>query len=161
SISKQGLGPFLSCEPLARFGRRLTHPLVCWFAFVSTTVAWHLPKMYELALRSQPVHAVEHACFLLTGIFFWWPIVQPSPSRPHWPRWAMIPYLFLADFQNTALAAYLIFCDRVVYSTYANAPRISGMSSLQDQAAARSIMWVPGSIVFLVAVGVITVQALS
>src|SRR5438105_395402 len=82
-----------------------------------------MPPMYELALRSQALHEVEHVCFLATGILFWWPVIQPWPSRAQWPRWAMIPYLFLADFQNTALSAYLIFCDRVVYPTYAAAPR--------------------------------------
>src|SRR5262249_26731380 len=65
------------------------------------------------------------------------------------------------DFQNTALSAYLMFSERVVYPTYATAPRLSGMSALEDQAAAGAIMWVPGSIIFLVAVGVITVDLLS
>jgi cytochrome c oxidase assembly factor CtaG len=161
SASKHGLGPFLAWKSLASFGRRLTHPVVCWLAFTSTTIAWHLPPMYELALRSQALHEVEHVCFLATGILFWWPVIQPWPSRAQWPRWAMIPYLFLADFQNTALAAYLIFCDRVVYPTYAAAPRLPGMSALEDQAAAGAIMWVPGSLVFLIAVGLITVKAMS
>src|SRR5215471_7026215 len=161
SISKHWLGPFLSWDALSRFGRRLTHPVVCWILFVVTTIAWHLPSMYELALRSQTLHVVEHVCFLATGILFWWPVIQPWPSNAQWPRWAMIPYLFLADFQNTALAAYLMFCDRVVYPTYVMAPRLSGMSALEDQAAAGAIMWVPGSIIFLVAVGVITVDLLT
>jgi cytochrome c oxidase assembly factor CtaG len=161
SVSKHGLGPFLSWKALSTFGRRLTHPSVCWIAFVSATVAWHLPPMYELALRSQTLHALEHICFLGTGILFWWPVIQPWPSRPQWPYWAMIPYLFLADFQNTALSAYLIFCDRVVYPTYAAAPRLPGMSALEDQAAAGAIMWVPGSLIFLIAVGVITIKVLS
>jgi len=160
-VSKHGLGPFLSWKALSSFGRRLTHPIVCWGAFVCTTVAWHLPPMYELALRSQTLHAVEHLCFLATGVLFWWPVIQPWPSRAQWPRWAMIPYLFLADFQNTALSAYLMFCDRVVYPSYATAPRLPGMSALEDQAAAGAIMWVPGSLVFLIAVGVITINVLS
>jgi cytochrome c oxidase assembly factor CtaG/ferredoxin len=161
SIVKHWFGPFLSWSALSRFGRRLTHPIVCWILFVGTVIGWHLPPMYELALGSQTLHVVEHACFLATGILFWWPVIQPWPSNAQWPRWAMIPYLFLADFQNTALSAYLIFCDRVVYPTYATAPRLSGMSALEDQAAAGAIMWVPGSIIFLVAVGVITVNLLS
>ena len=161
SISKHGLGPFLAWKSLEKFGRRLTHPIVCWFAFVSATIVWHLPPMYELALRSQALHEVEHSFFLVTGVLFWWPVIQPWPSRAQWPRWAMIPYLFLADFQNTGLSAYLIFCDRVVYPTYAAAPRLPGMSALQDQVAAGAIMWVPGSLVFLIAVGLITVKTLS
>ena len=49
------------------------------------------------------------------------------------------------DLQNTALSAFLISCDRVVYPTYATAPRIFGMSALEDQAAAEAIMWVPAA----------------
>src|SRR6185295_1940169 len=160
-VSKHGFGPFLAWKTLSSLGRRLTHPIVCWVAFVSATIGWHLPPMYELALHSQAIHAVEHAFFLATGILFWWPVIQPWPSRAQWPRWTMIPYLFLADFQNTALSAYLIFCDRVVYPTYAAAPRLPGMSALEDQAAAGAIMWVPGSLVFLIVVGVITINLLS
>jgi cytochrome c oxidase assembly factor CtaG len=161
SVSKHGLGPFLAWKALATIGRRLTNPIVCWLAFVSATTAWHLPAMYELALRSETMHAVEHACFLGTGLLFWWPVILPSPSRAQWPRWAMIPYLFLADFQNTALSAYLIFSDRVVYPSYAAAPRLPGMSALEDQAAAGAIMWVPGSLAFLIAVGLISIKAMS
>src|SRR5262249_53563126 len=161
AVAKHGLGPFMAWKALASLGRRLTHPIVCWVAFVATTIVWHLPPMYELALHSQPLHAAEHVFFLGTGLLFWWPVIQPWPSRPQWPRWAMIPYLFLADFQNTGLSAYLIFCDRVVYPTYAAAPRFSGTSALADQIAAGAIMWVPGSLAFLIAVGLITIKALT
>jgi len=73
----------------------------------------------------------------------------------------MIPYLLLADLQNTALSAFLIFCDRVVYPTYATAPRIFGMSALEDQAAAGAIMWVPGSVAFLIPLVVISIRLMS
>ena len=61
----------------------------------------------------------------------------------------MIPYLLLADLQNTALAAFLSFYDRVLYPTYESAPRLWNISSLRDQAAAGAIMWVPGCLIFL------------
>jgi hypothetical protein len=88
-------------------------------------------------------------------------VIQPWPSRPRWPRWAMIPYLFLADIQNTALAAFLIFYERVISPTYATVPRLWDISVLEDQAAAGAIMWVPGSFVFLVPVGWVIYQILS
>jgi hypothetical protein len=72
----------------------------------------------------------------------------------------MIPYLLLADIQNTVLAAFLSFYDRVVYPSYANAPRF-WMNPLTDQASAGAIMWVPGSIVFIVPAALIAVQFLS
>jgi cytochrome c oxidase assembly factor CtaG/ferredoxin len=160
-VLKHAAGPFLASPGLQKFARRLTHPLVCLFAFSITSLTWHLPKFYELALSSPFWHEVEHLCFLGAALLFWWPVIQPWPSRSEWPRWAMIPYLFLADFQNTALAAFLIFCDRVVYHSYAVAPRLLSLSPLEDQAAAGAVMWVPGSIVFLIPIGLIAIQALS
>jgi len=155
------LKPFLVWAPLKTLGQFLIHPVNCWIAFVGSTLAWHTPVMFELALRSEFWHAVEHICFLGTSFLFWWPVIQPWPSRARWPRWAIIPYLLLADFQNTALSAFLIFCDRVVYPTYAVAPRLFGMSALEDQAAAGAIMWVPGSFVFLIPMLWITIRVLT
>ena len=155
------LRPFLGWTPQKSLTLILLHPVNCWLAFVATTLTWHTPVMFEVALRSELWHAVEHFCFLGTALLFWWPVIQPWPSRARWPRWAMIPYLFLADFQNTVLSAFLIFCDRVLYPTYAAAPRIVGMSALEDQAAAGAIMWVPGSFVFLIPMLWITIRVLT
>ena len=123
--------------------------------------AWHIPALYELALRSAAWHQVEHACFFLTSLIFWWPVVQPWPSKLQWPRWAMVPYLLIADLQNTVLSAILVFSDRVLYPSYSTAPRLFGFSALEDQAAAGAIMWVMGSLAFIVPAVVIAVQCLS
>jgi cytochrome c oxidase assembly factor CtaG len=61
----------------------------------------------------------------------------------------MIPYLVLAELQNTALSAILTFSDRVIYPAYETAPRLWGVSALEDQSIAGAIMWVPGSLAFL------------
>jgi len=153
--------PFLVWTPLKRAGHLLLDPLSCWIVFVGSTLAWHTPVMFELALGSEFWHMIEHICFLATALLFWGPVIQPWPSRARWPRWGMIPYLFLADFQNSALSAFLIFCDRVVYPTYATAPGIFGMSALDDQAAAGAIMWVPGSVAFLIPLVVISIRLMS
>src|SRR6185369_14543955 len=115
---RDAFGPFLAWPALRNFGHKLTHPLSGGIAFMAVTLLWHLPALYELALRSRPWHEFEHACFLGAALLFWWPVVQPWPSRAHWPRWTMIPYLLIADLQNTVLAAFLSFYDRVLYSTY-------------------------------------------
>ena len=146
SFVKDGLQPFLTSISLRRVGRFVTHPAVCWTAFVFTTMAWHTPPMYQLALNSPTWHAVEHLCFLMTALLFWSPIIQPYPLVPQMPRWSVIPYLFLADFQNTALSAFLIFYERVLYPAYETVPRFVGMTALEDQAAAGAIMWVGSSI---------------
>jgi cytochrome c oxidase assembly factor CtaG len=159
-IASQVLGPFLQWSLLKRLVYRVMHPGVCWVLFILSNIIWHFPALYELALRSPGWHKVEHFCFLATALLFWWHVVQPWPSRPYWPRWAMIPYLLLADLQNTALAGFLSFYDRVLYPAYEAAPRL-GMNPLDDQAAAGAIMWVPGSIAFIVPAALIAVQFLS
>src|SRR6476660_1889060 len=156
-----GVGPFLSSKVLRKVASLVSHPAFCWSAFISINVAWHLPAMYELALRSPSWHRLEHFSFLSTALLFWWPIIQPYPWVARTPRWLILPYLFLADFQNTALSAFLVFCDRVVYPTYETVPRITGLTPLEDQAAAGAMMWVAGSVFFLIPVGLITIELLS
>jgi len=160
-LAKTGLGPFLACPRLQRAARALAHPLVSWAIFAATVVAWHLPGPYQLALRSPGWHQVEHAAFLSAGLLFWWPVVQPWPSQPVWPRWTMIPYLLLADGLNTILSALFAFSERVIYPLYAAAPRLAGVTPLDDQATAGALMWVPGSIAFLVPVVLIVLGLLS
>jgi cytochrome c oxidase assembly factor CtaG len=146
---------------LRRLGRFLTHPLVCLLAFTVSNVTWHVPSLYELALSSGFWHDVQHICFLSTALLFWWPVVQPWPSRLRWPRWTIIFYLLFADIQNTALSAFLIFSERILYPTYAEVPRLWGIPALDDQAAAGAIMWVPGSVIFLIPVGVLVIRLLD
>ena len=160
-VCKRVLGRLLTWTVLRRLGRLITHPVLGWLAFAVATVAWHVPALYELALHSHFWHHVQHLCFLSTGIGFWWPVLQPWPSRPRWPRWAMIPYLLLADMQNTALAATLVFAERILYPTYLTVPRMWGIAALDDQAAAGVIMWVPGSLAYLVPVGWLVMQLLN
>ena len=73
----------------------------------------------------------------------------------------MVPYLLLADLQNTVLSAILTFSDRVLYPSYAAAPRIFGLSALEDQVAGGAFMWVVGSLAFVIPAVVLTVRCLS
>jgi cytochrome c oxidase assembly factor CtaG len=142
----------LAVPQVRQLSHVLSDPVVSWVTFVVAFWAWHIPALYDLALRSDGWHHVEHACFFLTALLFWRLVILSWPTRSSWPRWAMIPYLALADLQNSALAAILTFSDRVIYPTYAAAPRLWGLSALEDQAIAGVIMWVPGSLAFLLPV---------
>jgi cytochrome c oxidase assembly factor CtaG len=124
-------------------------------------LGWHFPQAYELALRSDAWHALEHACFLVTGILFWFPVIQPWPSVGRGSRWVLLPYLIAADLVNTVFSASLTFAGKVIYPSYAVAPRVFDISPLADQAAAGALMWVIGSIFYLVPLAVITVRLLS
>ena len=154
-VRRQWIGPFIAWPVLRGVFRILVHPIFAWTAFTAATWAWHVPDLYELALRDPAWHKIEHAVFLFTSLLFWWPVIEPWPSRPHWPRWAMIPYLLLADLQNTAFSAFFCFYETPLYETYRTAPRIVDVTALEDQAIAGAIMWVPGSIIFLFPVAVI------
>jgi cytochrome c oxidase assembly factor CtaG len=147
------VGPVLVIAPLRNASAFLVRPIVALTSFSIATIVWHVPFLYDLALRSEFWHQIEHICFFFTGLLFWWPVVQPWPSRPHWSGWAMILYLLAADLVNTAVSAVLCFAERVLYPTYAAAPELWGISALADQAVAGAIMWVAGSLAFLLPVG--------
>ena len=161
AIAKPALGPPIGSKVIRRLGRAITHPVTCWLAMAVAFWGWHAPGPFQLALRSEDWHAIEHGCFLGAALLFWWPVVQPWPSTPHWPRWTMVPYLLLADVQNTMLSAILAFSDRLIYPIYAAAPRLGGITPLDDQIAAGVIMWVPGSLFFLIPAAAIIFRLLS
>jgi cytochrome c oxidase assembly factor CtaG len=153
--------PLLFAQPMRRLFRRLTHPLAALPIFIAVTWFWHLPPLYDLALRSHAWHYAQHLSFLAAALLFWYPVLRPYPSRPQWSRWLLLPYLLLADLSNTVLSAVLTFSDRVLYPYYAEVPRLAGLSVLDDQSAAGVLMWVPGSLAFLLPLFAIGVQLLS
>jgi putative membrane protein len=155
------VGQALRARPVRRAYERLTDPLICWLAFVLATWIWHLPGPFQLALRSDGWHFVEHTCFFTTALMFWYPVVQPWPSVARWTRWAMLPYLLLAEGQNTILSALFVFSNRLLYPYYASAPRVAGFTPLGDQVVAGVLMWVPGSIFYLIPAATIMFQMLA
>ena len=159
--ARDGLGPFLNWAPLKHLGRALTHPAFCWLAATVVLLAWHIPAAYDLALTSPVWHGVEHACLFGASLLFWWPVIEPWPSTPHWPRWSIPAYLLAGDLVTTALAAILCFSDRPLYPAYAAVPRLFGWTQLNDQVAAGALMWVFGSAILLSAAVVVTLRLLD
>jgi cytochrome c oxidase assembly factor CtaG/ferredoxin len=159
-LVKEGLGPFLTWKALKRVGWFLTNPAFTLFAFAASTILWHLPFFYELALRSSAWHELQHACFFWTGILFWWPVIQPGPGRVRWPEWGAIPYLLISDLINTAISAAFVYSGRLLYPSYA-VTRTSGLSAIDDQILAGLIMWVPGSLIYLVPAFAIAMRVLT
>lgn len=155
------LGPLLRWQALRRLGEFLTTPKVAWLAMNLSFLLWHVPRAYDFALENERWHDVEHICFLGTSILFWWPIIRPWPTSARPLGWHMLPYLVGADVVNTALSAFLAFCDRPMYPYYTTRPNGFGISPLADQVTGAVIMWVFGSIVFLVPAIAITVRLLQ
>jgi cytochrome c oxidase assembly factor CtaG len=155
------LGPVLRWPPLTRLGHLVTHPAVCWLAGAGAVMVWHVPALFELGLRSELWHIIEHACFFTAGLLFWWPVVQPWPAHARWPQWSVPLYLFLATLPCDALSAFLTFVDRVVYPSYLSVHHPSAMSALQDQQWAGILMWVWVTFAYLAPAVVATMQILS
>jgi cytochrome c oxidase assembly factor CtaG/ferredoxin len=157
---KDGLGPFLTSPACHSIFDWLTSMPVAWLLFAISTVLWHFPPAYELALQSGFWHDIQHACFFWTGVLFWVPLIQQGPSKSRWPAWAPIPYLLFADLVNTVLSASFVFAGRVLYPTYESV-HLGGLSAQTDQALAGAIMWVPGSVVYLIPAVVFAMRLFS
>jgi len=155
------VAPLLRWRSLRAAVHWLVHPLAALLLSSIIFWSWHLPTVYQLALRVPAIHLVEHASFLAGGLLFWYPVVLPWPGRPRWPSGAMIPYLLAADVQNTVLAAVLTFSDRVLYPSYQFHGRATEAAALADQVLAGVIMWVPMSVVYLVPAAWLTIRLLS
>jgi cytochrome c oxidase assembly factor CtaG len=151
------VGPLFGVPELRGLAGWVSKPVAAWVLFTAATWLWHVPAVYDLALRSPGLHYLQHACFLGTGLLFWYPVVRPFPARPRWSPWLLVPYLVLADVSNTVLAALFAFSDRVLYPYYTEVPRLGG-SPLDDQAAAGVIMWVPGSVAFLLPLAAVGIR---
>jgi len=154
-------GPLFRWLPLQRLGRVLAQPAFCWLASIAALVVWHIPAVFTLSLKSGAWHMVEHASFLVTGLLFWWPVIQPWPSVSRWPELSIILYLFLATLPCDILSGFLVFCDRVVYPVYFSASQPFGLSALADQQCAGALMWTCVTVVYLVTGGILTTRLLS
>jgi putative membrane protein len=155
------VGPFLRWRPIKSLGQFLSSPAIAWLVASVALIVWHIPAAFELALRSDSWHEVEHICFLSTSLLFWWPAIQPFPSVPAWPPWSIPLYLFIGALPGGALGAFLTFCDRVLYPSYAAAPMLFNISPMDDQIIAGSLMWVVGTFVYTVPAVITTFVLLS
>jgi putative membrane protein len=142
-------------------GRTIGQPVLCFIVTMAVLVGWHVPAAFHLAVRSGGWHIVQQASFFVSGLLFWWPVVQPWPSTARWPRWSVPAYLFLATLPCDGLSAFLAFSDRVVYSAYFSAPRLFGISVIQDQEWAGATMWLWTTIAYTIPAAVITTKILS
>jgi putative membrane protein len=146
---------------LVPVGRVLTHPVTTWLAGTLTVIGWHIPAAFQLAQRLAIWRAAQDASFLVTGLLFWWPVVQPWPAAKRLPR-PMIPlYLFAATLPCDALSAFLVFSDRVAYHQHLAESGGSSVAALADQQMAGAFMWVAITFLYLIPALVLTVHTLS
>lgn len=155
------VAPLARMECLRGFGRWLVKPAVAWLAMNITLLGWHVPRAYDFAVENEVWHDFEHICFLATSLIFWWCVVRPWPAATGRRSWGVLVYLIGADFVNSVLSAFLAFCNRPVYTFYVVNPNPFGIAPLPDQILGAVIMWVAGSIVFLIPAAAITYSLLQ
>jgi putative membrane protein len=146
---------------MKRLERGLAHPAVCWFGAAGTLVVWHIPALFTLGMQSGVWHGIEQISFLVTGLLFWWPVIQPWPSVSKWPEGLVLLYLFFATLPCDILSGFLVFCDRVVYPVYFSSSQPFGFSALQDQQCAAALMWTSVTVTYLIAGTIVTARLLS
>jgi len=155
------VSPLFRWPPVQRSGRMLVRPTFSWLAATATLVGWHVPAIFTFALQSGTWHLFEQATFLVAGLLFWWPVVQPWPNAPAEPRWSILLYLFLATLPCDILSAFLVFSERVAYPVYVSASRQSDLSVLADQQCAGALMWTCITIVYLVPAAILAARLLA
>jgi putative membrane protein len=135
-----GISPAMAAAAARRRAwRLLTHPLVALPLWLGSYYAWHVPAVYDAALRHQSwlIH-IEHACYFGTGFLAWWPLVQDSPRVL--PSGFRAAYAFAAFVLAAPLGLLLALLPRAVYGYYEHAPRLWGLSPLGDQELAGATM---------------------
>lgn len=145
--------------------RQLTAPGICWGLMVAFLWGWHDPQMYNSALRSDFVHDLEHFTFFFTAMLYWWHATGSAP-RIHklMPRPARVMYLLLGIPANMAPGIVISFAENILYTYYETVPRIPGalnLAVLDDQIIGGIIMWVPGSMMFIIAALVVIARWLQ
>jgi cytochrome c oxidase assembly factor CtaG len=145
-------GPILrpALRWLYRF-RFLANPLVALPIWAVNLYAWHLPFLYDAALRHDSVHALEHLCFFTGGLIMWLPVVETLPAPEWFGTGAKLGYIAVVRIVETVLGNIFFWSGTVFYGVYVHQNRLWGISALEDQGFAGGVMMIEGSIVTLVA----------
>jgi cytochrome c oxidase assembly factor CtaG len=139
-------------RPLWHAARRAaTNPVLVLTLFVGGFWAWHLPRLYDAAVRNSAVHVLEHATFLGGAVLFWSVVLDPGPRR-RLSLGATCGFVFAAMLTNIWLAAGLAFASTPLYAAYQGA---GAGPALADQQLAGVIMWLPADIVYFVTLGML------
>ncbi len=149
------LRPLLRNRVVASTARVLTRPKVCFATFNLVVALWHLPVFYNAAVDSHAIHIVQHLMFMVAAVMLWWPILSQLPELPRLSYPMQMLYLFLTTLPMSVVAVLITYSGNLLYPGYAAAPRILGITPMEDQLIGGLIMWIPGGLVFLAVISVI------
>jgi cytochrome c oxidase assembly factor CtaG len=135
--------------------RAATEPIPAQVAFALVMGAWHLPFLYDLAVRSEGVHVAEHLTFMAAGVLFWWPVVGATSAAATWRLGEVgrVLYLLFGTVPADTVAVILLFARSPFYPFYEQAPRlVPGIDPLTDQVLAGIVLMAVGKLSYLVAI---------
>jgi cytochrome c oxidase assembly factor CtaG len=149
--SAKSVGYELNRTP--RLWRVLTSPVSAWVLFALVFWVWHTSELYEAALEQDGLHILEHVLFLVSGMLFWWVLLQPTEQK--YRRYGMLVlYLFTTMLQSGILGALMTFAPEPWYPFYTETTIRWGLTPLQDQQLAGLIMWIiEGAVLTLLTIG--------
>jgi cytochrome c oxidase assembly factor CtaG len=163
TLALQGATPAARRELLlpvlhSRALRMLSHPIVSWGLFALVLPLSHVPFFYNLTLRSDVWHGVEHVLLIVSATLFWWPVagVDPTPARISHP--ARLLYLFLIMPVMTFTGLTLYNATHVLYPRYAAVAVGLHHSALADQNLAGALMWEAGMFLIVPALGAVLID---
>jgi putative membrane protein len=136
---------------LRRLSAAIGQPLPSLALFSGVVLVWHVPVLFDATLSSQTLHALEHTLFFTTAIMFWKQAIDSPPLHaPLSDPWRMA-YVVSAMVAMWVLAIVLALAPHALYAPYADeVSRPGGISALADQQLAAGVMWVPGSLAFVI-----------
>jgi putative membrane protein len=130
-----------------RIARIITLPLLCFAIFNSVQLFTHLPSTVNFALTHHWFHLVVHVGLVGAALLMWWPVLSPLEELPRLSYPLQMAYLFVQSLIPSVLAAFLTFSSGVFYEYYASAPRLWGLTPVEDQQFAGFVMKILGSLI--------------
>jgi putative membrane protein len=128
--------------------RVLTLPLVAWALHGAVIWIWHLPRLYEAAVLNEGIHALQHATFVATAVFFWWGLVYGRYGRAAYG--AAVLYVFTTAVHTGILGALFSLSRAPYYALYAERAAAAGIDPVADQQLAGLYMWIPAGLILTV-----------
>src|SRR5450759_79133 len=135
------LAPILRIRLFDRL-RALSHPAVALPLWLVDLYVWHVPALYQAALRHSGVHALEHAMFLAAGINMWMCLFGPLPTPSWFGNLGRLVYIVAVRLAGTVLGNIFLWSGTVFYPFYIRGDAIHHISPLADQNIAGAIMMV-------------------
>jgi cytochrome c oxidase assembly factor CtaG len=132
--------------------RAITTPGLVWLYFVAALVGWHEPSAYNLTLVSEFFHDLEHLTFFGTAMLFWWHVIGSAPHiHKKLSPGLRIGYALSVVPASALTGIAISFASEPIYTYYTTVPRLGGMTVMEDQMLGGVIMWIPGSMMYIVA----------